>query len=105
MSFAQNDMLIRLSQINSEAALRQNEFIGQLTEYINYLIQTNFSALVQVLYRIDVHEEKLKYLLQRHSGENAAEIIAGLMIERQLQKIKSKELFKQTDATDEAEKW
>lgn len=37
---------------------------------INELIKNDFSKLVQLLYRIDVSEAKLKYILQTHTNED-----------------------------------
>jgi hypothetical protein len=77
-----------------------------LTIYANQLIQKDFQKLVTLLYRIDVSEAKLKYLLQLQTDENADNIIAKLIIERQLQKIKSRQQFsKHNDDISEDEKW
>ena len=40
-----------------------------LANAINELIKNDFSKLVQLLYRIDVSEAKLKYILQAHPSE------------------------------------
>jgi len=37
---------------------------------------------VQLLYRIDVSEAKLKYILQAHPNEDAGKLIAAVVIER-----------------------
>ena len=59
-----------------------------------------------ILYRIDVNERKLKYLLQENVGEDAAFIIADLIIERQIEKIKSRQQFsRRDDNISEEEKW
>jgi hypothetical protein len=77
-----------------------------LTIYANQLIQKDFQKLVTLLYRIDVSEAKLKYLLQLETDENAGNIIAKLIIERQLEKIKSRQQFsKHNDDISEEEKW
>lgn len=65
-----------------------------IIEKINYWILNDFDHLMYMLYRIDVHEDKVRRLLKEHQGENAAEIIADLIIERQHQKIESRKLFK-----------
>ena len=36
----------------------------KLSQHINYLIVNDFQKLVSILYRIDVSEAKLKYLLK-----------------------------------------
>jgi hypothetical protein len=77
-----------------------------LTIYANQLIQKDFQKLVTLLYRIDVSEAKLKYLLQLQRDENAGNIIAKLIIERQIEKMKSRQQFsKHDDDISEEEKW
>ena len=78
----------------------------KLSEQIGYLIQSDFQKLVSILYQVDVNEEKLKSLLKENPGEDAAGIIADLVIERQIQKIKSRKKFHQDDKNiSDDEKW
>ena len=85
--------------LNKELSLELPENISlselkeELTQYINHLINTDFEKLIFYLYRIDVHEAKMKQLLQAHDGENAASLIAQLIIDRQVQKIKTRAEF------------
>ena len=99
-------------QLNKELAIELPEKISfeelqnKLAAHINYLIQHHFEKLVSLLYRIDVSEAKIKSLLQQQPNEDAAKIIADLIIERQLQKIKTRQQFSQRDNDfDEEEKW
>ena len=87
-------------------SLQREEVHLQLVEYINELINADFEKLVQLLYRIDVNEAKLKALLQANPQEDAAKMIASLIIERQLQKLKSRKQTNtnQVEETD-AEPW
>ena len=62
-----------------------------LAERINFLIVNDFSTLVHILYRIDVSEKKIKALLRENTEANAGRIIAALVIERQLQKLRSRQ--------------
>lgn len=79
---------------------------SQLAAYINNLIQNDFDRLVSYLYRIDVNEQKLKALLQQNPGEDAGNIIAELIIERQQQKIKTREQYsRRNNNFNEEEKW
>jgi hypothetical protein len=101
-----------VEQLNKELAMELPEKISfdelqnELTIYINDLIQHHFEKLVSLLYRIDVSEAKIKSLLQQQLNEDAAKIIAALIIERQLQKIKTRNLFHQSDNNlNEEEKW
>lgn len=83
-----------------------DELKEKLSGHINYLIQTNFQKLVSLLYRVDVSEQKLKSLLKEYPDSDAGKVIADLIIERQLQKIKSRQQFSQRDNDiEESEKW
>ena len=78
-----------------------------LADRINYLIINDFSKLVQMLYRMDVSEQKIKILLKENQGSDAGRIIAALVIERQMQKIKSRQQAGRDDKNnmDETERW
>lgn len=83
-----------------------NEVRDKLILLINELINKDFQALIQLLYRVDVNENKIRFYLNQKTNEDAASVLADLVIERQLEKIKSRETFKSTNKnkTDE-EKW
>ena len=86
--------------------LAMDELEQQLTDHINHLINTDFEKLIYYLYRIDVNESKMKQLLQQQGGENAAQLIARLIIDRQLHKIKSRAEHRSNKIDDEgAERW
>jgi hypothetical protein len=79
---------------------------NQLAEKINLLIQRDFEAVVQLLYRIDVSEKRLRGILDSDSGEDAGRIIARLIMERQWQKIESRRRYRQDDAGEsDEERW
>lgn len=65
----------------------------KLIEFINNLIQNDFQKLIAILYKVDVSESKLKLLLREGVGEDAADIIATLIIEREMQKIETRKKF------------
>ena len=99
-------------QINKELAIELPEKIpfeelqNRLALHINHLIQHHFEQLVSLLYRIDVSEAKIKSLLQQQPNEDAAKIIVALIIERQLQKIKTRQQYPRKDNSfTEEEKW
>jgi hypothetical protein len=79
--------------------------LQQLTQYINMLIATDFNQLVQLLYTVDVAEQKLKRLLQEQSGQDAAPLIARLLWERAEEKARSRRQFSQPPPQDDAERW
>jgi hypothetical protein len=76
-----------------------------LSTHINYLIQSDFQKLVSILYRVDVNESKLKDLLKENQGFDAANIITDLIIERELQKITSRQEYRNDENINDDEKW
>lgn len=79
---------------------------ARLMDLINELIQKDFNALLQLLYRIDVDEMKIRSCLKENKNNDAASLLADLIIQRQLQKIKSRQEYQnRNDANDNDEKW
>ena len=76
-----------------------------LSEKVNAMIQTDFGALVQLLYRIDVNEARLRVLLQQNAGEDAGRVIARLIIQRQWQKMESRRQYRKDMGESDEEKW
>jgi hypothetical protein len=72
---------------------------------INRLVEHDFHKLVTILYRVDVNEHKLKQLLKDNPGKDAGVLIARLMIERQAEKISTRESLKRKAEDDGEEKW
>ena len=77
----------------------------QLSLKINDLIQEDFQALINILYRIDVDELKLKQALEKSANEDAAIIIAKLIIDRQFQKIQLRKPVRKNADSDNEETW
>ncbi|MEP6747779.1 MAG: hypothetical protein ABJB86_08635 [Bacteroidota bacterium] len=83
-----------------------DELRRALQAIINKMIAFDFQKLVNILYRVDVNERKLKFLLQENVGSDAADIIADLIIERQLEKIRTRREFSSHDDNiSDEEKW
>jgi hypothetical protein len=96
----------QLLNLNEQlTALQKTEMKEELIVYINHLLLHDFNKLVQILYRVDVDEKKLKELLQQYQETDAAVIIADLLIQRQEEKIKTKEAFKSNENISDEEKW
>lgn len=78
----------------------------ELVACINEMILHDFNRLLSILYRMDVNEDRVNAMLKQHQGNDAAEIIAALMMEREMQKIRSRQQFKQSQQEDDGEeKW
>jgi hypothetical protein len=74
-----------------------------LEEAINELIKNDFSRLVQIIYRIDVSEEKLKNILNSNPNEDAGKLIAHVIVERLAITKKARESFNTTPRLDDTE--
>lgn len=77
----------------------------KLIEYINEYIKTDFSKIVQLLYRIDVSEATIKKTLQAHPDLDAAILLADLIIERLMATQKARKQFSQGNISDDEERW
>ena len=87
------------------------EVLEQLVATINELIDHDFNKLVSILYRMDINENKLRLLLNENKDQDAGLFIANMMIERELQKIRSRRdsgkygNSQRDNDIDENEKW
>lgn len=79
--------------------------LKRLAMQINHLIQADFHRLVACLYRLDISELKLKQTLEENTDKDAGELIATLVVERQLQKWKTRQQFKSSGNIPDDEKW
>jgi hypothetical protein len=74
-----------------------------LEQAINELIKNDFSRLVQILYRIDVSEAKLKNILSSNPNEDAGKLIAQVVLERLAATKKARESFNTAPRIDDTE--
>ena len=78
----------------------------KLIALINELINKDFDTLVQLLYRIDVSEKKIRAVLDKNTETDSAGILADLIIERQLQKTETRKYFSnRANPESDEEKW
>lgn len=84
-------------QLELKPTLTEADLLQVLAEHINGLIVHDFPRLIHMLYMIDVSEVKLKQMLRSHKDTDAALMIAHLVVERQKQKQRSRELFSPRD--------
>jgi hypothetical protein len=88
------------------AGQSMEELLAWLSAYCNDRLQHDFPGLIQLLYRVDVSEQKLKYHLGSATGEDAGTIMAHLLLERVEQIIESRRKYRmpETDMPED-EKW
>lgn len=86
--------------VDERAAIKK-----ELSAYLNNLLLNDFSALVQILYRVDVSEEKLKLVLKENTVADAGDLLAELLIERQFQKLTERNSSPLQEDIPDEEKW
>jgi len=69
--------------------LAENQLRDVLIAAFAYLIDNDFPKLIQILYKADVDQYKLKELLETVEGKSSAEVIADAYLDRQLAKIET----------------
>jgi hypothetical protein len=69
--------------------LSENQLRAAMVDAFAYLIDNDFPKLIQILYKADVDQYKLKELLETVEGSSSAEIIADAYIARQKAKIET----------------
>lgn len=77
-----------VDDVLSEPLLR-----ARLVEAFAYLLDHNISKMMNILYRTDVDEEKLKALLISNSDLPSAEVIADAYISRQKEKVETRKKY------------
>jgi hypothetical protein len=95
--FVEKDFLIsdNKSLIPSEDLVSLEEFRKYLTEKLKFLLDNKFDMLVNILYKIDISEKKLSQLFSGKNRDSIPATLADLIIERQLQKIKLRKMYKE----------
>ncbi len=75
-----------------EAELSEESLLKKLSNLVSYLMEKDFGKLLQVLYRIDVSEERLKAALATQS-QSPSDLIAQMILERELQKVATRKKY------------
>lgn len=95
-----------LARLTGVDFTREENVRKRLSALLSELIVNDQHGLYFLLYRIDIPEKKIKLMLQQHPQENAALLLADMIIERQLQKIQLRSQYRQKpDNIPDDEKW
>ncbi len=71
------------------------EFREKLSNLINYMLDNDFEKLLNAMYRLDINEDSFKMVLSNQNTLNVAQDIADLVIEREMQKVKSRRKYRE----------
>ena len=83
--------LIKIISKDFELAdsISESQLRDTLIKTFEYLVEDDFQKLLQILYKADVDQYKLKELLENTEGKSSAEIIADAYIDRQKAKVET----------------
>src|SRR5438045_260274 len=81
-------------EIDLKSKKTNEELKLALADYINYLIINDFDKLLRLLYKVDLDENLLGINLQQQK-EDSGMVIANMIMQRELQKIRSRNDFNQ----------
>jgi hypothetical protein len=91
----ENEILpIDPSEIVHIEHIDEDLLLKRLTLFINDLLQHNFEKLCALMYRHDVKENLFNDALTLANDEERAKAIARIVIEREMQKLKTREIFR-----------
>jgi hypothetical protein len=84
----------------------ETDLLALLGAEINRLILHDFSRLLSILYRVDIPEKKLRQTLHENRDRDAGHVIAVMILDRQKEKRKLREMFKSKEGgEDSEERW
>ncbi len=94
--------IIKDFSIEKEGAekLGEEELLQLLADQVAYYLEHRLEFLLSTLYRMDVSEKKINAALSLDSTEPANITIAKLILERQKQRVFTKQFYKQAPIED-----
>ena len=82
-------------QLDEDQFQNYQDLFSSLEEILSWLLERDEPRLLQLLYRIDLGEEKLKKSMMENEQHSLAAILAQLIIKREAQKVLIRNHFQQ----------
>jgi hypothetical protein len=76
--------------------LTEEKLIALLTPVVSKMLDREFEKLLNICYRIDLGENRLKSILHESKPESMAMELATALVKRQIQKIEIRQKYSQT---------
>ena len=86
---------VNCSQLPEELDPFIVELKRRIAEYLKPMLKGNLDKLLQILYRIDVHDTHIKEALKLDRDSTSANLLAHAIVERQIKKIQSQQYYKE----------
>ncbi|RLD38971.1 MAG: hypothetical protein DRI74_02305 [Bacteroidetes bacterium] len=84
--------------------LTENDLKLYLQNVITWYIETDFHTLVNIFYRLDIHEQKFNTIVDTQMGDELTSGLADLVLEREMQKAKTRLAYREYLKKTEEEK-
>ncbi len=111
----EKEIIVQTAQLISKELYIEEELIGlpdqmdllreRVAAVVKDLLDFDFGQLLNLLYLMDVDEEKLKEMLHETGETDPHYMIADMIIEREMQKVLSRQKYKQKKLEDDEEAW
>ncbi len=75
--------------------LTKNDLKKYLQHTIAWYIEFDFHTLVNIFYRLDIHEQKFNTLMQECIGDELTSGLADLVLEREMQKAETRLAYRE----------
>ncbi len=82
-----------LPQLDGEK-LDREELVQFLARVVTHLLNKDFEQLLRICYRIDLAEEKLKWILHHSPPERIALDLSEAIVDRQIQKVEIRRKYR-----------
>jgi hypothetical protein len=99
------DTILDLATTKNADLVHSPEWFARLQEAVNDLMVNDFNGLIQLLYRLDVSEYKIQSALFQNPETDSSILIARLIVDRQLQKLKDIKHFSSPKPDNEEDRW
>lgn len=73
----------------------KNDLKSYLQNAIAWYIEYDFHALVNIFYRLDIHEQKFNTLIEERIGDELTSGLADLVLEREMQKAQTRIAYRE----------
>jgi hypothetical protein len=96
-----NELIVKdFELVAPEEELTEEQFFDFLSDHIAYLIEHKLEYLMSLMYRLDINEAKVHFALSPMAPEPANIGIARLVLERQRQRVATKQYYRQVQPDD-----
>jgi hypothetical protein len=87
-------IISRNFEVETSGELTIESLVKLLSVRIRELLEKNLEKLVSIMYRIDLNQAKVDKIFENISKDEIAYQLAVLIIERQIEKVKTRRMYK-----------